>query len=313
MKKPHVLFLVFLLLLSQAVVGCSAKAPREPDPDMVVVPLAGIGKVRFGMSEEEIINILGEPDKRQPRCLIYRPLGLSVMVHPTTGVVSFGCSTKKAIPWWDRFFARDFRGATKEGIGMGSSEERITKAFGKPDEREEQGRQVDLTYNALGLWFLLLSDKVIQFSMRIPSRRTNMSKREPIYQEEANGEELIEEAVSTAQSQNKKIIVVFGYNRCGPCWKLHDFFHGNEKVRKALEEKYVVVRIEARINKDLAKRLKEPGRYPGLVFLDKNGGWIASEPTGPLVVVQWSEETGKITGKGYEEDRVLSVLNKYSK
>jgi thioredoxin-related protein len=310
---PAKCFPVTLLCSLIALSGFSAEISREPDPEMLVTPLVGIGKVRFGMSEEEVINILGEPDKRQPRSLIYRPLGLSLIVHPTTGVVSFGCSTKKAIPWWDRFSARDFRGATKEGIAMGSSEKEIMKAFGKPDEREEQGRQVVLTYEAQGLWLVLLSDKLIQFSMRIPSAPMDTSKRKPIYEEKANGEELIKEAVRAAKVQDNRILVVFGYNQCSWCWRLRDFFHENENVCKALEQKYIVVRIEARINKDLAKRLKDPGRYPGLVFLDKNGKWIASEPTGPLVAVQWSKETGKVTGMGYEEDRVLLLLNKWAK
>jgi len=280
---------------------------------MLVTPLVGIGKVRFGMSEEEVVKILGQPDKRKPRSLIYRPLGLSVTVHPKLGVFSFGCFTKRAIPWWDRFSTNDFRGATKDGIRMGSSEGEIVRAFGKPDERDDQGRQVDLTYETLGLWFLLLSDRMIQFSMMIPSQPIDTSKREPIYQEKANGQELIKEALSVAQVQDKRILVVFGYNQCGPCWKLHDFFHENEKVRNVLQQSYVVVRIDVKRNKDLAKRLKDPGRYPGLVFLDKNGNWIPSEPTGPLVAVQYSDETGKVTGTGYEENRVLSILNKWSK
>jgi beta-lactamase regulating signal transducer with metallopeptidase domain len=290
--------------------GPAGETSRGPGSELLVTPLVGIGEVRFGMSEEEVINILGEPDKRQPRSLIYRPLGFSVTVHPTVGTITFGCFTKKAIPWWDAFYTKDFRGRTKEGIGMGSSEKQITKAFGKPDERDEQGRQVVLTYQTLGLWFVLLSDRVIQFSMMIPSQPVDTSNREPIYEEKANGEELIKEAVRAAQAQDKRILVVFGYNECPWCWTLHDFFKENEKVRKALDENYVVVRIDVRRNKDLAKRLKEPGRYPGLVFLDKDGNWVASEATGPLVAVQWSKETGEVTGTGYEEDRVLSVLNK---
>ena len=119
---PAKCFLITLLCSLTAFSDFSAGVSREPEPEMQVTPLVGIGKVRFGMSEEEVINILGKPDKRQPRCLIYRPLGLSVILHPKLGLFSFGCFTKKAILWWDRFSARDFRGATKEGIGMGSSE-----------------------------------------------------------------------------------------------------------------------------------------------------------------------------------------------
>ncbi len=280
---------------------------------MLIVPLAGIGKVRFGMLEEEVIKILGKPDKRKPRFLIYRPLGLSVGIHPTVGVTSFGPFTRKAIPWWDAFYTKDFRGATKEGVRMGSSEQEIVSAFGKPDERDDQGRQVDLTYKNLGLWFILLSDRVIQFSMMIPSRRIDTSKREPIYQEKPNGEELIKEAVNTAQSQDKRILIVFGYNECPWCWRLYDFFHENERARNVLGESYVVVRIDVRRNRDLARRLKDPARSPSLVLLDNNGEWIASEATGPLVAVQWSKETGKVLGTGYEEERVLSILNKWSK
>jgi len=306
-------FLISLLFSVTAVVGCSDNRSREPDSEMVVVPLLAIGKVRFGMSEEEVLKILGEPDKKKSRSLMYLSRGVSIGVHPKLGVLSFGCFTRKVIPWWDRFFAKDFQGATKEGIGMGSSEQQIIEAFGKPDEREDRGRQVNLTYSELGLYFILLSDKVVQFWMMIPSKPIDTSKREPIYQEKANGEELIKEAAAVAQSQDKRILVVFGYNQCGPCWKLQDFFHENEKVRKVLEQNYVVIRINVKRNKDLAKRLKQPRRYPGLVFLDKSGEWIASEPTGPLVAVQYSEETGRVIGTGYEEERVLSILNKWLK
>jgi hypothetical protein len=178
---PAKCFLLMLLCFLTALSGCSAGVSREPEPEMQVTPLVGIGKVRFGMSEEEVINILGEPDKRRPRCLIYRRLGLSVVVHPKLGLFSLACFTKKAIPWWDRFSTNDFRGATKEGIGMGSSEEQVIKPFGKPDERNDQGRQVILTYKELGLSLVLLSNKVIQFWMRIPSKPIDTSTREPNY------------------------------------------------------------------------------------------------------------------------------------
>lgn len=306
-------FLISLLVSATAVVRCADTTSRQPASGMRVVPLIGIGNVRFGTSQQEVVKILGEPDKRKQRTLIYCSRGFDVLVNPGQGVWRFGCYTKKAIPWWDRPFTKDFQGATEERIGMGSGEKRIVKAFGKPDERNDQGRQVQLSYEDLGFDFLLLSDKLIQFWMRIPSKPIDTSKRRPIYEEKPNGEELIKEAVSVAGAENKRILIVFGYNHCFWCWKLHDFLHQNEKVWKFLEQNYVVVRIDITKNKDLAKRLKEPGRYPGLVFLGRNGQWVASEPTGPLVAVQYSKATGRVTGTGYVEERVLSVLNKWSR
>jgi outer membrane lipoprotein-sorting protein len=150
-----------------------AKLPASPkDQDVaapIVTPKVGIGPARFGMSKDEVIRVLGQPDaipaEGRGMMLQYFSRGYSLMVSPQRGLAVITCVSQKTF----LVKVRDFRGKTPDGIGMGASAKDIEKAYGKPDRRENNGpTTVYLSYHRLGLNFVLFDDKVVQMMLQRP-------------------------------------------------------------------------------------------------------------------------------------------------
>jgi thioredoxin-related protein len=74
--------------------------------------------------------------------------------------------------------------------------------------------------------------------------------REPIYDEAANGKQQIEAALREAKFEHKRVLVKFGGNWCGWCYKLHDVFTQEENVRNVLNAEYVVVLVDVNNNRE---------------------------------------------------------------
>ena len=87
-----------------------------------------------------------------------------------------------------------------------------------------------------------------------------------------------------AEKDNKHILIVYGGNWCGWCYKLHDCFNRNADIKKLLRNDYELVMVDIRTNKDLPKRFnaKPPFGYPYLTVLDKEGKVLINQRTGPL-------------------------------
>lgn len=153
--------------------------------EMVVTPLVGLGPVKFGMKADDVIRLLGKPDKtaslnKDYTLLEYYSRGFSV--HSTTqrGVMMIMCYTGKFFA----FRVRDFAGRTDKGIRMGANRAAIEKAYGKPTSVRESkmkdvfGKkagnpdkktgQVDLSYGHLGLSFSLHDDALDSIMLNAP-------------------------------------------------------------------------------------------------------------------------------------------------
>src|SRR5262245_41667101 len=50
------------------------------------------------------------------------------------------------------------------------------------------------------------------------------TKREPIYDEQADAKAQIGAALTKAKRHNTRVLIMFGGNWCGWCYKLHDVF-----------------------------------------------------------------------------------------
>lgn len=148
-----------------------AEFESQPLPPLVVTPKVGIGDVRFGMSKEEVIQILGQPAlivrpnpgkaaEQWERVLADIPVDQKVVrrnlretiarLRQSTDVrdeslkyLSSGLGISvdpddgvTSIGVQSRQAsggrAQDFAGKTKEGIGLGSSLEEIEEAYGTP-------------------------------------------------------------------------------------------------------------------------------------------------------------------------------------
>ncbi|MBX3442027.1 MAG: thioredoxin family protein [Planctomyces sp.] len=137
-----------------------------------------------------------------------------------------------------------------------------------------------------------------------PATALQPPPREPIYIEEANGEALIAAALNRAQAGNKRVLIEWGGNWCGWCYRLHDTFHQDALVRPVLESSYELVLIDSGPNRDLMKHYGGNDRqysYPHLTVLNSQGEVLTNQNTEPLE-----------QGKGHSGERVAEFLRTWA-
>jgi len=112
--------------------------------------------------------------------------------------------------------------------------------------------------------------------------------RPKIYDETANGEVQIARAVERAASKSKRVLLMFGANWCGWCYKLHDLFDRDEEIARILFYDYELVLIDIGQwdkHMDIARRhgveLDTTG-VPFLIVLDSDGRRVTTQETGAL-------------------------------
>jgi len=172
MKMERNILLFSLLTLCLVVwIGCGKKAGEEgPSEELVIEPLVGIGPVRFGMTNDQIIEHLGQPDRTfegEVTKLHYVPSrGLNFVVDAELGLQEIGCWSEGMLPSRVTTFA----GTTKEGIGIGATQEEIVAAYGQPD-RTSTGSRADLEslhYDKLQAKFTLKDGKLMSMTLEAP-------------------------------------------------------------------------------------------------------------------------------------------------
>ena len=136
----------------------------------LIVPGESVGKVRKGMTTNEVETVLGKPERWQGKMMVYdNTLGMTV-AQTTKGVAVVFCgSSMLKYPG-----VKKFKGRTKEGIGMFSTRESVIKAFGPPSSSQiVNGNQEELKYKALGLQITLEEGKVfnILVDFRVPTAK----------------------------------------------------------------------------------------------------------------------------------------------
>ncbi|MHC4395157.1 MAG: hypothetical protein ACYS1A_05840 [Planctomycetota bacterium] len=174
MKTGRAILLFGLLTFCLvALVGCGKKADKdEPHEGLIIEALVGIGPVEFGMSNDEVIKHLGQPDKilGEGRELNYvSSRGLSFTVDTELGMQQIKC-------WSDNFMTKlpfavtTFGGRTKESIGMGATQEQIIAAYGQPDRTrtDQKGEFENLYYDELRAKFVLRQSELVAMTLDAP-------------------------------------------------------------------------------------------------------------------------------------------------
>jgi uncharacterized protein YyaL (SSP411 family) len=121
----------------------------------------------------------------------------------------------------------------------------------------------------------------------------------------------VDAAAAKARRDQSRVLVMFGFEGCGWCHRLHALFEQNAEIRKLLRDEYVTVMvdIEAPHADDLLKtckaalsrdELQKGVGYPFLAVLDGSGQVVTAQRTVPL------EE-----GKGHDPARVKEFLAKW--
>ena len=157
--------------------------PDRPKKALVMQPLVGIGKVRFGMTIEQMKEILGEPVRSRGIVQEYRDLGFAILTIKENTVTMIACGDRRRA---DSPLVKSCMVRTKKGIGMGSSKEDVIKAYGQPSSTlplpgPGGDDAVVLRYDALNSEFQLRSDKVTYMMFRAegfaaPSGRRGMPR-----------------------------------------------------------------------------------------------------------------------------------------
>jgi hypothetical protein len=117
---------------------------------MVIEPGISIGPVHSGMTMEQVVASIGEPDKKQDGVLMYRNLSVFSSKGGLVGHVfcfepSKDGSSTEAFVWH-----------TKEGIGIGSSRADVTSAYGEPTATKHENVHKEnevMIYESRGLQF----------------------------------------------------------------------------------------------------------------------------------------------------------------
>jgi len=127
--------------------------------DLLIRPGIGVGGVEFGMTVDQMKDILGKPDVAATGIsYMYKSLGIEIVAKDRQIISAISCGNPNNV---DTPIVKELEKACKfktaEGIGIGSTEARITDAFGPPTRRSGSR----LLYKGKGMAFTLADDKVI--------------------------------------------------------------------------------------------------------------------------------------------------------
>ncbi|HUE17305.1 MAG TPA: hypothetical protein VMR25_24350 [Planctomycetaceae bacterium] len=172
------------------------ESEAKDDRSLVVAPEIGIGPVRFGMTQEQIVHALGKPDRttttessmplqtRSGRYSKPRTYVTTVLDYGSRGFelevsreLRIGEST---YPGYGLLHIRvfnpansgptvgDFPGKTREGIRLGATPDDVLRVCGKSAEKSEIESYRTLTYPELGYVFEFRQGKLTSISLNWP-------------------------------------------------------------------------------------------------------------------------------------------------
>ncbi|MCB9898506.1 MAG: thioredoxin family protein [Planctomycetes bacterium] len=112
--------------------------------------------------------------------------------------------------------------------------------------------------------------------------------RAPIYDEAADANVLLADAVAKARKENKRVLVMWGGNWCGWCHLLDETLHTDPDCRREMLYEYELVHVDVGHgdkHADLAARLGADHKahgYPYLTVVDADGRAVVHQETGSL-------------------------------
>ena len=137
----------------------------EPSEALVIELGVGVGPVKFGMSKEEVIENLGEPDEvtANGQGLDYiSSRGLLFGLNPTVGINYIKCYSEG---YPDYSHVTTFAEKTKKGVAMGASRNQITAVYGEPDRTASKEPFTILYYDNLRSEMIITNDRLVGIKM----------------------------------------------------------------------------------------------------------------------------------------------------
>lgn len=113
---------------------------------------------------------------------------------------------------------------------------------------------------------------------------------EDIYDVNADAAVDIAAALTTAQAENKQVLLKFGANWCVWCHRLSSTLHGDANVAAALAKDYVIISVDVNTRNGTKRNAATVAAYgnptqhglPVLVVLDAAGKILTTQETGAL-------------------------------
>jgi hypothetical protein len=167
-----------ILIAELPFAGCSGGAndnnPQASSP-MIIEPHASVGEIRAGMTVDDVVKKLGEPERRTASSLEYSKLGLAVIHDEQGAVQGVMCGDVTGVKGP---FAKRFKGRTKEGIGMNSTRAEVLKEYGEPTHIEKWTSGMEtLQYPEAGINFTLEGGKVHHIAIRLGNAQNSNPNR----------------------------------------------------------------------------------------------------------------------------------------
>lgn len=156
-----------------------------------------------------------------------------------------------------------------------------------PPISQSKGNMEDGDFNRTDSSTATSADKAAAPVAAAAEQPAEKKPRDPIYIEEANGEKLIAAALERAKSNKKNVLIEWGGNWCGWCYKLHDVFHEDADVHPIVEKSFELVLIDSNTNRELMQTYGGKDRqfsYPHLTILDAEGAVLTNQETGSLEI-----------------------------
>ena len=144
-----------------------------------------------------------------------------------------------------------------------------------------------------------------------PEATVKKATRPAIYDTKADAREQVKKATALAHRDARRVLVMFGFNGCGWCHKLHGLFASDQAIRELLADEYVLVMVDIESPNadsllDASKAALSPDElkrgigFPFLAVLDGDGRVVTAQRTDPL------EE-----GDHHDPARVKAFLEKW--
>jgi hypothetical protein len=149
----------------------TAKPVAQPGPNagkFIIEPTVDIGGVRFGMTAEQMKEILGPPDDKTGCAYQYFNGGFLIITAADDTVDTVICGALYAP---DSPLIKNCKYRTSKDIGMGSGKQDIISAYGQPSSTRQHldgSNSVTLGYENISAKFTLTDDKVVQMVFRGP-------------------------------------------------------------------------------------------------------------------------------------------------
>jgi thioredoxin-related protein len=163
---------------------------------------------------------------------------------------------------------------------------------------------------ALG-WLLLFGLRASALAQDQGASKADKPKKPVLYDPKADARAQLEAAVARARRDHSRVLVMFGFEGCSWCHKLHRLFEQDEEIRKVLRDEYVLVLVdihaphadellkEAKGSLKGEELMKAVG-FPFLGVLDGDGKVVTAQRTAPLE-----------KGDGHDPAKVKEFLDRW--